>query len=472
MSDQPPESLVSRLGAAGQSHLLRFWDELSAAGRQRLVDQLQGIDLEQIARLVAGEDDKPDFAALAARATPPPSVRADGTGAAWSPAEARRAGQQALAAGRLAVVVAAGGQGTRLGFDQPKGLFQVGPLSQRTLFQFLADRLLAVQQRCGAEIPLYLVTSPATHEPTRQYWADNQHLGLKPENLRICCQGTMPAVDATSGKLLLADKDSLSLSPDGHGGVVQALQRGGCFDDAARRGIDLLFYVQVDNPLVLLLDADTIGHHLNSGSEMTTQVIRKRYPDEKVGNVVTVDGELRIIEYSDLPAEAAERRSADGELQLWAGNIAVHVMDVPFLCRVAQSVDALPFHRASKATPYVDRQGQRVQPSSPNSIKFERFIFDLLPSAENAFVVEVAADEAFAPVKNADGAAHDTPQQAKQAIIQLHRRWAQQAGAELRGDVAVELNPRFALDADELATKLPAGTVIDEDRYFASPASP
>ncbi len=467
MPTPPPAPLLQRLNAAGQSHLLRFWDELSATEQSQLMEQLEQIDFEQIASLVAGEDEKPDFADLAARATAPPAVRSDGTGAAWSAADARRAGEQALAAGRVGVVIVAGGQGTRLGFDQPKGMFPVGPVSGRTLFEFFADAILAISARYGVRIPLYLMTSPLTHADTLRYWSENNYLGLPTEDVRIFCQGTMPAIDARTGKLLLASKDSLALSPDGHGGTVAALAKSGCFDDAQARGVDLLSYIQVDNPLVSVCDANLIGHHLMSGSEMTTQVVRKRFAEEKVGNVVLVDGTVRIIEYSDLPSEAAAARGPDGGLKLWAGNIAVHVMDVPFLQRASAAADALPFHRASKVVPFVDEAGQTIKPDQPNAIKFERFIFDLLPWAENAFVVEVQPEEAFAPVKNADGAAHDTPVQAKAAISGLHQRWLQSAGVEVAEGVQVEINPRFALSADELAAKVTAGERITADRYFA-----
>jgi UDP-N-acetylglucosamine/UDP-N-acetylgalactosamine diphosphorylase len=443
MSNLPSDHLVKRLDAAGQAHLLQFWPELTESGRRQLVSQVEDVDLELIASLVAGRDEKPDFGALAARATPPPAFRSDGSGAAWNAAEARQAGEQAIAQGRAGAVIVAGGQGTRLGFDLPKGMFPIGPLSGRTLFEFFADSLRATGAKYNVSIPLYLMTSPLTHEATVRYWSENDYLGLPHQDVRIFSQGTMPAVDAATGKLLLASKDSLSLSPDGHGGTVKALQKSGCFDDAQRRGVDLLCYLQVDNPLVTPCDVNLIGHHLLSGSEMTTQVVRKRFPEEKVGNVVMVDGKVRIIEYSDLPDEAAQRRS-DGELQLWAGNIGVHVMDTAFLARAASSADALPYHRAHKVAPLVNDRGEQVKPDRPNAIKFERFIFDLLPWAENAFVVEAIADEAFAPVKNADGAAHDTPELAKAAICRLHRRWLQAAGIE----VAERVTPGQRVTAD------------------------
>jgi len=265
---------------------------------------------------------------------------------------------------------------------------------------------------------------------------------------------------------LLEAKDSLALSPDGHGGTVAALSKAGCLADAASRGVDLLSYVQVDNPLVALCDANLIGHHLMSGSEMTTQVVRKRFATEKVGNVVLVDGRVQIIEYSDLPEEAANRLNEAGELRLWAGNIAVHVVDRKFLERAAKWSEALPFHRANKSVPFIGEDGKLVHPMKPNAIKFERFIFDLLPHAEHGFVVESLASEAFAPVKNANGAATDTPEQSMQAIVDLHRSWLEAAAVKVADKIRVEINPQFAMDAGEMKARFKAGDEVNEDRYF------
>ncbi len=345
-------------------------------------------------------------------------------------------------------------------------MFSIGPVSDRTLFQFFADRLTATRRRYGARVPLYLMTSDATDAETRDYFEANDFLGLDPQDVIVFKQGTMPAVDARTGKLLLSAPDSLALSPDGHGGTVTALAKSGCLADAGARGVKHLAYIQVDNPLADLCDPTLIGHHLMAQSEMTTQVVRKREPLERVGNVVRVDGRIEIIEYSDLPEAAARARSADGQLKLWAGNIAVHVIDVGFLQRASQSAQSLPFHRALKKVGYLSGEGRLVEPAEPNATKFERFIFDLLPEASNAFVVEAIANESFAPVKNADGAASDTPELARAAISNLHRSWLERAGAVVGEGVQVEISPRFALDFGELAEKIPPNSRIDADRYF------
>ena len=460
------ESLQTRLQQYNQEHVLRFWDSLDESGRHQLATQIDDIDLDQLKTLIAGKDEAIDFAALAASAEAPPAVNADGSGASWSLDQARERGEEALRSGEVGAILVAGGQGTRLGFNKPKGMFKIGPVSDRSLFQIFADRLLAIGSEFGHAIPLYIMTSEATDAETRAYFEENHYLGLAPENIRIFKQGTMPAVDSSSGKLLLSSKDSLALSPDGHGGTVNALERSGCIEDAKKRNVKYLSYFQVDNPLVHVCDPLLIGHHILSSSQMTSQVIRKRYAMEKVGNIVVTDDVVRVIEYSDLPKSAAEQVDEDGNLKIWAGSIAVHVIDVDFLDAVSKEASSLPFHRASKKVPFLDDVGMLVEPDQTNATKFEKFIFDLLPSAKNAFVVEVLASEGFAPVKNADGAENDTPHMAREAIVSLHRKWLEAAGAMIDEGVNVEVSPAYSLRPEQLSEKIPANLRITEDRYF------
>lgn len=469
------ESLAAEFARYAQDHVLRYWDELNEGERDRLLTQLRSIDLGQLERLIKNEDPTVDLAAMAARAQSPPAVRSDGIGATWPVSEAVQRGEAILNAGRVAVLIVAGGQGTRLGFDHPKGMFAIGPVSGRTLFEFFADMILGTQRRYGKAIPLFLMTSPATHAETLRYFEDHHYLGLDKEQVHLFCQGTMPAVDSMSGKLLLESRDSLALSPDGHGGTVAALHNSGALATMRQQGITQLFYAQVDNPLVRLCDPTLLGHHLMAGSEMTTLVVRKRFATEKVGNVVLVDGRVQIIEYSDLPQSAAEQVDEDGNLRLWAGNIAVHILDVAFLERMAQQPGQLPFHRALKKVSHLDDFGNLIEPANPNAIKFERFIFDLLPHAENAFVVEGIASEIFAPVKNANGAPSDTPDAARRQICDLHRGWLRAAGLTIGDDVPVEIHPLVALDAAETCAAVvdgrlpPVGSEVVAATYFAPP---
>lgn len=458
--------LAALLEPFEQQHLLQFWEQLAIEPRQRLAAHIRDLDFAQICALTHGDQQAPDWESLAARAEPPPAVLSDGSGSPFTRAQAQQRGEAALKNGEVGVVLVAGGQGTRLGFPHPKGLFPLGPLSQRPLFQILIDHLLARAERYGVRIPLYLMTSPATHDETVACFTAQDRFGLAKDDLVIFCQGTMPAVDANTGKLLLAEKDQLFLSPDGHGGMVSAFAQHGCLDHARQRGLKHLYYCQIDNPLAQVCDPTLIGYHLLADSDMTTQVVRKQVGSERVGNVVSIDNQVRIIEYSDLPPSIAERTQDDGSLKLWAGNIAIHVFNLDFLAQMVENSAAMPFHLAHKSVPFLSASGQKMRPETANAIKFERFIFDLLPWARNAIVVEGDKSKVFAPVKNKEGAASDTPTTSRQAMIQLHQQWLREAGVGVTADINVEINPRFALDADELRSKLSPSTTITQPTYF------
>lgn len=465
--------LLTQLARHGQEHLLQFWDELDEAQRAALAGDIGSINFELIGRLARSRDSGENWAALARRARPPQAIRLGDAHPPFPAEKARKRGEAALAAGRVGAVLVAGGQGTRLGFDHPKGMYPIGPVSGCTLFQILLEKLLAVGRRYGTRVPLYLMTSPATYEETIGFLAEHNRFGLEADDVRVFCQGTMPAVDAANGHLLLAEKGRVSLSPDGHGGLLRSLETGGLLKEIRCRGLDQLFYFQVDNPLVKLCDPTFIGYHLLFQSEMSTQVVAKQFPLEKVGNLVEVDGRTRIIEYSDLPVDDAQRRNADGSLALWAGNTAVHVFDVAFLERVAAEQDSLPFHVALKKVPYVDAAGKCVEPTEPNAVKFERFIFDLLPAARRTVAVEVDAATTFAPVKNAPGAERDSPEAVQARMIELHTAWLKQAGLHVAAGTAVEISPLCALEPDDLNDHVDAGRIdpariIDSPRYFSS----
>jgi UDP-N-acetylglucosamine/UDP-N-acetylgalactosamine diphosphorylase len=311
------------------------------------------------------------------------------------------------------------------------------------------------------------MTSPATDTETREYFASRSNFGLSSSELYFFQQGTMPSVEQRTGRVILSAPGEVSLSPDGHGGMLAALDRVGLITMARQRGIKYLFYFQVDNPLVAVADPEFLGYHALARSELTSQVVAKKDPLEKVGSVVSVDGQLRVIEYSDLPDDLAALTDAEGRPVFWAGSIAVHVFDVDFLQRAAGVEDWLPFHTAHKKVPSIDEEGNTVTPGEPNAVKFERFIFDLLPHAERAIVVEVDERQAFAPVKNASGAPKDTPETARQAMLAQHGRWLAECGARVGTGVKVEISPKFALDAEELRGKLPPETLLEEDTFLS-----
>jgi len=457
--------LQARLLAHDQSHLLQWWDHLDEAARHRLLAQIESIDFSLIARLSQwGDDSSSSSGELAARATPPqqlisqPKTEADRE--RWRTASAR--GEELLRDGVVGAVLVAGGQGTRLGFDKPKGMFPIGPVSQRSLFQVFCEQLLARGRRAGVVIPYFVMTSDATHDDTVAFFEEYHFFGLKPHDVYFFRQGKLPAVDDQTGKILLAERDEIALSPDGHGGLVKALRAAGLLDLMRDRGLETLYYHQVDNPTAIVCDPAFLGFHELHGSDMSTKVVNKVSAEEKMGVLVSVDGQTQIIEYSDMPVERTREVEPDGTLRFRAGNTAMHVVRRGYLQELVDQGRDLPYHRAHKPVSYLQHTGERIQPdpASKNAYKFEQFIFDVLPMARTALVVEADRAAEFNPVKNQSGA--DSPETSRAAICRLNREALRAAGAIVADDARVEISPLVDLTEDAWGRKLAHQTLADE----------
>lgn len=434
---QPIEQLRERFAAFGQDHVFRFWDALAPEDRQALAQQAASIDLEALRR--AYEHTRRLVAPGQRRLEPAPVEPLPSRGGdRQRRAEAWERGNSLLSEGRVAAFVVAGGQGTRLGFDGPKGLFPIGPTSDRSLFELQAQKLRGARRRWNVPIPWYVMTSAATDAPTRSFFAARDHFGLPAEDVFFVRQSTVPSLDF-EGRLLLESPGRIVESPNGHGGAFSALADSGALADMRRRGVDTISYYQVDNPLAPLLDPLFLGLHALTGAEMSAKVVRKLDPMEKVGVVAQVDGQIGVVEYTEIDDEHRHLRDADGELVYWAGSIALHGIDTAFAERVAADAESLlPYHASAKKIPAIDATGRMLSPSAPNGYKLERFLFDALPAAAASAVLEVEREEEYAPVKNAEGP--DSPATARRALDGLARRWLAAAGLEVPRDVWVELD--------------------------------
>jgi UDP-N-acetylglucosamine/UDP-N-acetylgalactosamine diphosphorylase len=456
-----PNELRERLRRYGQEHALAFGDRLDDGERRGLVSQLEALDLEQLRKLYA-QRDKPQAAPPASRIRPVPVIPHD----APDREEKRKMGESALRRGEVAVLLVAGGQGSRLGFDHAKGMYPVGPVSRKSLFQVHAEKVQAAGRRYGKPLPFLVMTSTATHEETVAFFREQRFFGLGEGGVHFFQQGTMPALDLATGRLLLEAPGRLFLGPDGHGGTLTALAASGLLERMKMQGIRHVFYFQVDNPLVKVADPVFLGHHAAARAEVSSKVVAKRGPKEKVGVFARVDGRCSMIEYHELPDELAHATDENGRLVIWAGNPAIHLFDVGFLERMTRDPERLPFHLARKKVPHIDEAGRPVEPAAENGLKFERFIFDVLPAAERWAVVETTRAEEFAPLKNAEG--EDSPATVEQALLAQAADWVTRAGGVVAPGARVEVSPLYALDADELARKLPAGTRVEGERYLES----
>ncbi len=442
------------LTARGQGHVLRWWDELNSSRKQQLLTDVESIPWPVVDPLIRTHVlAKPGLSVAGELAPAPVYPRSPRPDQVALYDEAVRVGRDRLSHGKVAAMTVAGGQGTRLGIAGPKGKVIVTPVGERSLFQLFSEMVLSASRRYAAPIPWYIMTSPTNHDETLDYFQSHRFFGLSPGDVFFFPQGQLPVFDL-SARMLLDQQHRLSLAPDGHGGALSALRRSGAIDDLARRGIETLSYFQVDNPLVQPFDPLFIGLHVRTGSQMSTKVARKADDFERVGNVCLQNGRLTVVEYTDFRESYATARHSDGTRRFDAGNLAIHLLAVDFIREVTASPFSLPFRRAEKTVPFVDERGGRVEPRSPNAVKLETFIFDVLPLARNPLVLEVDRAEEFSPVKNLTGP--DSLETARRDQVRRACRWLEAAGVRVprrsdgEPDVAVAISPLFALDSDHL----------------------
>ena len=437
--------------AAGQSHLLQRLDQLSGEQAERFQRDLEQLDLSVLQRLWSEGDQREEFVA-----PDPPSMVELNDRACRTEALSR--GQALLATGKVACLTVAGGQGSRLGWDGPKGTFPSGPITGDSLFAQFAGQIERETKRYGQPIPWCIMTSPLNHGSTVAFFNQHRHFGLDPSTIHFFIQGVMPSVDRESGEVLLSAADAIAFNPDGHGGTLRALASSGLLSTLRSQGIEHLSYFQVDNPLVRALDPVFLGLHVGdavSSGEVTSKAVAKRSADEKVGVFGVQDGRLTVLEYSDLDSEVCGAIDGEGKLKFRAGNMAVHAFGLDFLDRLTNGA-GLPFHRAIKKVPFFDESTGTVQdPTASNAVKYETFIFDALPLATRSLVMEADRAEEFAPIKNAEGS--DSVQTSQMAQSLRAAKWLTQSGVKIAQDASgqpaaqIEIRSSSATCPEDLA---------------------
>lgn len=466
------QSMPQRLDAAmnllakhDSTHLATGLDGLDEADVDAFLEQISSIDFDEFDRLrttealAEGDDDSVEPAPVVPRH---PEAEA----------KYRAAGEAAIGRGEVAAFTVAGGQGTRLGWNGPKGTFPAACITGKPLFRMFAEQLNAIDQRFGVTTSWYVMTSPLNDRDTRAFFEDNNWFGRPLDSILLFPQGVMPAMD-DAGQMMLASPGHIAVSPDGHGGSLRALDRSGALQHARSRGVRHLSYFQVDNPTVRTIDPLFVGLHLEhpaSSGEMSSKMIPKANAAEKVGVFCRIDGRTQVIEYSDLPTRLAEETDDSGELRFNAGSIAIHLLSVDFVERVTNGADAsgLPFHRARKKVPYWNAEnGESIQPAEPNATKFEMFVFDALHFAERSLVYETDRVEEFAPIKNATGV--DSAESSADLQTERAARWLESRGVEVprngdgRVEGRIEISPATAMEASDLVKDDVPRVVAGED---------
>jgi len=441
----------------GQSHIFKWWDEITPAEQKHLLQQTATIDFQFVHKLFNDNRHKTQNTHQG-DLVPPQIITVPKNASELALAQrARQIGETSLRRGEIAVLTVAGGHGTRLGSNGPKGTLPIAPISGKSVFQLHAEKIRAVQQKYDTCIPWYVMTSETNDRMTQEFFHSHRFFGLDSQQVCFFAQGMFPAVDL-NGKLLMNSKSDIVMSPNGHGGTIIALKEKGVLKDMEARGIKNIFYHQVDNVLIKIADPVFVGYHLKNEAEMSLKIVKKCHPEEKVGIVVHSNGHLQVIEYSELSWEDMYARDGNGALKYDAGNIAVHMIRIDFLEKIYQHGDALPFHSALKKVPCLDENGDAINPEKNNAIKFESFIFDVLKHVEKGVIMETLREDEFSPIKNMEG--ENSPATARQDMINLFGRWLRNAGISIpvdnHGNVIglIEINPCFALDEEELRNKI------------------
>ncbi|HTP09558.1 MAG TPA: UDPGP type 1 family protein [Anaerolineae bacterium] len=441
--------LYERVLQAGQEHIFRWWPDLTDKERAALANQITHIDFDLqegvVGKLLSAP--KEDFSRLV------PAQSTTLREAALLTAKTR--GEQAIQNGEVCSLVLAGGQGTRLGYSFPKGMYPIGPVSGKSLFEWFAESIRFISQRFGApnQIPWLIMTSEATDSDTRNFFQKKNYFGLRQERVYFFKQGMIPAIDF-QGKLLMDTKYHICENPDGHGGVIKALGKSGLLDKLTQQGVQHIFLHNVDNCLAKICDPVFLGHHIAADADFSFKSLSKRSADETLGTIAYTGGKIKIIEYSDTPTEIASLKDEQGQLVYRNGSINTYLIRVSFMKQLFEQDRPLPFHYAWKKIPALDPSGNFYEPQEPNGIKLEKKIFDALQYTDKVTMVTANRTEEFSPLKNDEGS-----ESYPSVIHDLQARffaWLEHADFQLpAGKVErIEISPLFAIDADTFQEKV------------------
>lgn len=398
-----------------QEHLLNCYDKLDEENKKTLLNQILHINFEQITELYEKTKKAPDLGGGEVKAIPyidKNKISADKMN------EYRRKGKSVIKEGHYAVVTMAGGQGTRLGFNGPKGTYNLGDSINKTLFEIFSDTIKeAKEENEATSIPWYVMTSRENNAQTVKFFKDNNYFGLPEKDVVFFIQGELPMV-GKNGKILIDETGIVKQAADGHGGVFGAMYRDGVVSDMKERGIEWVFIAGVDNILAKIVDPIATGLAIDKKVLATGKSVVKANPKEKVGVFCKKNNRPYVIEYSEITEEMAEMIDGDGDLIYGESHILCNLFNIKAIEAMCKS--ELPYHSAFKKAKYIDEYGELVVPTEPNAFKFESFMFDAFERLDDMAVLRVNREEEFAPIKNADGV--DSPETARNLYLQYKSR--------------------------------------------------
>lgn len=401
-----------------QEQLLNEYERLETeAEKQKFLDEILSIDFKQINEIYKNKDAKVE--SKDAKIEPISCVDKSKL-SKKEYEEYEKAGIEEIKNGRLAVVTMAGGQGTRLGHKGPKGTFDLGLPSHKSIFEILTDTMKEAKETYKANIPWYIMTSEENNAETKKFFEEHNYFGYPKEYVTFFIQGKLPMCDL-NGKVLINEKHEIKEASDGHGGIFISLKKSGMLYDMKARGVKWVFICGVDNVLVKPVDPIVVGLAVKENVSAVGKSIEKAGPNEKVGVFCKRNGKPSVIEYSEISQELAEARDEKGNLKFGESHILCNLFSIDAIEQISNI--KLPYHVAFKKAQYIDENGKLIpKPETPNAYKFEAFLFDAFESLDNIAILRVKREEEFAPVKNAEGV--DSPETARKLYTNYHEKIA------------------------------------------------
>ena len=406
--DKNLREIKALLKKYGQEHLLNNYDNLDDKAKVELINQIQSIDFDLMNNLY--KTTKENKTNSNDKITPIDYMDKFKLNDKYKYYE--NIGKKAIKEGKLAAVTMAGGQGTRLGHSGPKGTYDIGLDSHKSLFELLCDGLKEEGKKYGVTIPWFIMTSKENNKETVDFFEKNKYFGYKKnKNIFFFEQGELPMMD-TEGKILIGEDGLIKLAADGHGGIYESLVKTQMVKKMRELGIEWVFIGGVDNCLVKMVDPVLMGIAIDKKVTVACKSVVKANPHEKVGVFCRRNGKPNVIEYSEITDEMAESTDKDGELLYGESHILCNLFSVDAIERMGS--EPLPYHVAYKKAKYIDKDGNLVIPDSPNAYKFEAFLFDAFGEVDDMAVLRVKREDEFAPVKNSDSAGVDCPKTARE----------------------------------------------------------
>ncbi|XP_063681561.1 UDP-N-acetylhexosamine pyrophosphorylase-like protein 1 [Bolinopsis microptera] len=469
-TDEDIAILKSSLAAHGQEHLLAHWEDLSSDQKDDLYRDIQSIDftdhLKSFKRCMQKELSAPgkeDYL----KPLPPDACESvfisNKINEKWT-----NRGLKEISEGKVALLLMAGGQGTRLGVPYPKGMYNVGLQSSKCLYQLQAERVRK-QEQLAAEmygsskaIRWYIMTSEHTKKATVDYFKSNGWFGLSEENIIFFEQEMIPCL-SLDGKVIMDSKFSIARAPGGNGDLYRSMGNEGVLQDMLKKGVRSVHCYCVDNILNKVPDPLFIGCCLDRQSDCGAKVVSKAYPTEAVGVICECNGTWKVVEYSEISKETANMVDSEGKLLFSQGNICNHYFTTSFLTKVIEGKESqLIHHVARKKIPTINSSGERVLPTEINGIKMEKFVFDVFQFSEKFTVLEVARNEEFSPLKNPPGAPKCSPQTCLEDLSNQHKRWIIRAGGTFKNEGLCEISPLVSCTGENLED-------LVKDKFFSLP---